>query len=124
MGKISLFLPVNMIVCWRILFEPFGSNSGIGTSPAFFRRIICSLAMKTGCNRSEYRSFRVLFRRIISLLLFIFHPFTTISDNVACFFTLVAYDFSLFSVLLNITWRYGCYCGYCQFPIILQTTDF
>ena len=35
MGEISLFLPVISVVCWMILFEPFGSFSGIGTAKNF-----------------------------------------------------------------------------------------
>ena len=46
-------------------------------------------------------------------VLFLSHPFTTISDNVAWFFTIMAGHFCLFSVLLVFIWGYGCHCGYC-----------
>ena len=49
----------------------------------------------------------------ISLLLFLFDLFSAVSNNVAWFFAIMAYDFGVFSVLLIVIWVYGCHFGYC-----------
>ena len=85
MGQFSLFLPSFCSVCWLALFESFGSVSGIGTTPAFFWRMIRSLAMGTRCNCFRCRRFRVLQRKVIFLFLFFFHSFTEVPNDVASF---------------------------------------
>ena len=95
-----------------VLFELFGSMRGNGTAPVFFWKKNCSLAKKTDCKSSRCRSFGVLDRTVISLLLLLFHLFAALSNNVARFLTLIANDFSLFSVVLIIISRYSRQCGY------------
>ena len=112
----SLFLPIIAIVCWMILLELFVSISSIGTAPTSFWRMICPLAMRTWCKLFTCRRFCILGGRIISLFLFFFHPFSTLSNNVTWFFTIMEHDFGLFGVLLVVICGYGCHCRYCQLP--------
>ena len=98
MGQVSLVWPIVSIVYWILLFEPFGSICCIGTTPTFFWRMVCPLAMRTWCKRFRCRRFHILDKRTISLLLFFSYPFAAIADYVAWLFTIMAYDFCLLSV--------------------------
>ena len=124
MGQVSLFLPINSIVYWILLLEPFGSVCCIGTTPTFLWKKVCPVAMRTWCEGFTCLMFRVLDRRITPLFWFLSHLFTTLSINMAWFFTIVAQHFCLFSVLLVVVWGYCRHYRYCQFPIIFQTTEF
>ena len=108
MGQTALFLTFLRTVCWLVLFEPLRYVSGIRTAPALFCRMNCSLAIRTRCKCFRCQRLCFLEPRVISLFLFPFYPFTTLSNDVAKFFTVMAYDFGLFGVSCVILWKNSC----------------
>ena len=109
--KFPCSCPSFRLSCGYSCLKRLGLFAALAPLRHFIWRMVCPLAMRSWCKLFGCRRFYVLIWRIISLFLFLSHPFTTISNNVAWFFTIVACHICLFSVLLVFIWGYGCRCG-------------
>ena len=95
--SISSIFSFLCIVWWRFLVTVFCSVSGIRTVSTSFWWMIFPWAMRTGCKSFRGWRLHVLKCRVISLFLLLFDPFTTISKEVARFYTVQANILRFFS---------------------------